>query len=124
MIHLRQPSLGVSGMNVSYNGARFQRVDLLFDLVFQSYWNGGETHFSQLPSRTSAFDDQRFVHGRNLGFRFYGKRFRYNVLVKAKGTYLGLPASSISFFMNISSSDETNKIDEIIIEKLKETQSW
>src|SRR5215831_19122585 len=40
-------------------------------------------------------------------------------LVNAKGKYLGLPASGVSFFMNISSSDETNKIEEIIIEKLR-----
>src|SRR5215471_14946814 len=44
-------------------------------------------------------------------------------LVKANGTYLGLPAFGVSFSMNISSSDETNEIDEIIIEKLKETQT-
>src|ERR1043166_1395697 len=38
-------------------------------------------------------------------------------LVSANGTYLGRPASPVSFFMTISSSDETNEIDQTIIEK-------
>src|SRR5215471_5171188 len=44
-------------------------------------------------------------------------------LVNAKGIYLGLPASGVSFFTNIASFDETNEIDELFIGNLVKTQT-
>src|SRR2546421_2543136 len=44
-------------------------------------------------------------------------------LVNANGTYLGRPASTVSFSMTISSSDETNETDETVIEKQDKAQT-